>query len=32
MFGDMQKLAIKNLLTSPINITLAVKLQYNFDD
>ena len=31
-FGDMQKLVIKYLLTSPVSITLAIKLQHNSDD
>jgi len=32
VFGDMQKLAIKYLLTSPVSITLIIKLQHNSDD
>ena len=31
-FGDMQELAIKCLLTSPICITLTIKLLHNYDD
>jgi hypothetical protein len=32
VFDDMQKLAIKYLLTSPVSITLAIKLQHNSYD
>lgn len=31
-FGDMRKLVTKYLLTSPISITLTIKLQHNSDD